>query len=97
MHIGSDSIVLATGSQVSTALGNETVILHFQKGSYFGLNEVGSAIWSRLQQPRTVRELCDAVLAEFEVDRERCRQDVLALLERLHSEGLIEIRDEPAA
>ena len=97
MNISSDSIVVATESQVSTALGAETVILHFDKGAYFGLNEVGTAIWGRLQQPQTVTQLCDAVLAEYEVEPEKCQNDVLNLLEKLHSEGLIEVRSEPGS
>jgi len=95
MDIRRDSIVTATNSQVSTALGKETVILHFEKGAYFGLNEVGSTIWSRLQHPHTVQELCDAVLAEYDVEPERCFQDVVALLKRMHGEGLIEVRSGP--
>jgi Coenzyme PQQ synthesis protein D (PqqD) len=97
MKISSDSIVVATDSQVSTALGAETVILHFDKGSYFGLNEVGTAIWGRLHEPHMVSELCDAILAEYEVEPQRCQQDVLRLLEKLQDEGLIEVRSEPAA
>jgi hypothetical protein len=97
MSISHEAIVVATDSQVSTALGAETVILDFNKGSYFGLNEVGTTIWSRLNQPQSVRELCNAVLAEYEVDPDTCQRDVLMLLEELRKKGLIEVRGEPAA
>jgi hypothetical protein len=97
MKLSGDSIVVATNSQVSTVLGSETVILNFNQGAYFGLNEVGTLIWAELQQPRRVSDLCDAVLAEYDVEPEQCRQDIFRLLEKLHAEGLIEVRGGPAA
>jgi hypothetical protein len=32
-------------------------------------------------------------MAEYEVEPERCEADLLALLEKLRAEGLIEVRD----
>jgi hypothetical protein len=34
---------------------------------------------------------------EYEVDPERCVSDLVALLQRLAEEGLIEVRDETSA
>jgi Coenzyme PQQ synthesis protein D (PqqD) len=95
--MSTDSIVVATDSQVSCALNEETVILHFNKGAYFGLNEVGTAIWQQLQKPQSVGAIRDAIVAEYEVDQGQCESDVLRLLTKLHDEGLIEIRSGPAA
>lgn len=39
--------MVAVESQVSCQLDAETVVLHFDKGVYFGLNEVGTLIWIR--------------------------------------------------
>lgn len=97
MNISSNSIVVATDSQVSSALGDETVILHFNKGAYFGLNEVGSIIWQKLQQPQTVGSIREAILREYDVDADQCEHDVINLLRQLHEQGLIEVRSEPAS
>jgi hypothetical protein len=40
--------------------------------------------------------LRNALLEEFEVDEVRCEGDLLALLETMRSEGLIEIRGAAA-
>jgi hypothetical protein len=96
MRMSTDSIVVATESQVSCALNEETVILHFNKGAYFGLNEVGTAIWQQLQKPQSVGAIRDAIVAEFEVEQAQCESDVLSLLNKLHDEGLIEVRSGPA-
>jgi hypothetical protein len=53
-------------------------------------------VWRLLTVPRPVNELVDAVLAEFEVDRERCERDVVALLQEMAERGLVEVRNGTA-
>lgn len=97
MKISTNSIVVATNSQVSSALNEETVILDFNKGAYFGLNEVGTVVWQKLQEPHTVAAICDAIMAEYNVDERQCEHDVLRLLNKLSDQGLIEVRSGPAS
>jgi len=82
---------------VSSRLGDETAILHVGSGVYYSLNAVGARVWALLREPVVVEQLRDRLLAEFDVERERLEQDLGALLETLVAEGLIEVRDEPAA
>ncbi len=96
MTIDSRSVVVVSASQTSCELHGETVILDFNKGAYFGLDEIGTLIWQLLQQPHRVRALCDAVVAQYDVEPAVCEQDIVRLLERLHAEGLIDIRDSEA-
>jgi len=86
------SIVIATPEQVSCPLGEESAILNLKNTVYYGLNPVGARVWNLLQQPRTVGELRDVLLDEYEVDAGRCESDLLELLEKMRSEGLIEVR-----
>jgi hypothetical protein len=96
MTISENSIVVAVKSQVSCELDAEAVILHFDKGIYFGLNDVGTVVWSLIQNPRMVRELRDIIMREYEVSADQCERDLLALLEDLSKQGLIEVQDETA-
>lgn len=86
------SIVSAASEQVSCPLGDEAAILNLKNTVYYGLDPVGARVWNLLQQPKTVGELRDALLDEYEVDAGRCEIDLLELLEKLRSEGLIEVR-----
>jgi coenzyme PQQ synthesis protein D (PqqD) len=90
--ISTNSVVVAAPVQVSCAVGTETVVLHFNKGLYFGLDEVGSVIWNQLQSPRLVSEIRDAIVREYDVSPEQCERDLLALLQRLLEQALIEVR-----
>jgi hypothetical protein len=95
--ISTESIVTVTQVQISCEVNGEAVILHFDSGNYFGLNEVGTLVWKMMKQPRSVRELRDAILREYEVEPEQCERDLLGLLRELCERGLIEVRDLAAA
>jgi len=62
----------------------------------YSLNAVGVRIWNLIQEPRTMNEVRDILLQKYEVEPDRCECDLLALLEGLATEGLIEIKDEIA-
>ncbi len=91
MRITSDSTVVATPHQVSCTVHGEVVILQMSDGVYYSLDAVGARVWDRLQQPTTVRELCQLVLAEYEVEAERCERDLLVLLHDLAEASLIQV------
>lgn len=91
------SIVSATPEQVSCPLGDEAAILNLKNTVYYGLNPVGARVWNLLQQPRTIGELRDRLLDEYEVEAGRCESDLLELLEKMMSEGLILVRSAAGA
>jgi hypothetical protein len=88
-------VVLGTG-QVSCNLEGEEVILDLRTGVYHGLDPVGSHIWQLLHEERSVAELRDAVLAEFEVEEARCESELLTFLDELVTRGWIRVLDTPA-
>jgi hypothetical protein len=91
--LSASSNVVATKDQVSSDLAGEVAILHLQAGTYYGLDAVGARIWSLLQKPTTVGEIRDVIVHEYEVEPDRCENDLIALLQRLAHEGLIEVSD----
>ena len=89
--------VMVSSQQVSCPLGDEAAILNMKNSVYYGVNPVGATVWNLLKQPKTVAEIRDAILDEYEVEEKRCEQDLLTLLEEMRSEGLIEVRGETRA
>lgn len=88
------STIVAAQSQISCELADQVVILTLRTGMYYGLDPVGARIWHLIQEPRTVPELRDALLQEYDVEPERCERDLLILLEALAANGLIEVTDD---
>ncbi len=93
-HITEQTLVVAIAQQISCQLEGETVILHLQKGTYYGLNAVGSRIWELVQEPRRVEEIRAILLQEYDVDPERCTCELLALLRDLADQQLITVLQE---
>ena len=87
------STVVAAKEQTSCDLDGESVVLDMSSGKYYGLNSAGSAIWNLIQHPRTVRDIRDALVEEFEVDPQRCEEDLLAWLESMSDKELVKVVD----
>ena len=86
-----DSRVKAARDQVSADLQGEVAILYLVNGVYYGLEEVGARIWELIQEPRTVAEIRDSIVAEYDVLSAVAERDLLRLLQRLRAERLLEV------
>jgi hypothetical protein len=86
------TVVCATSNQVSSRVGDELVILDLDSCLYYSLDAVGARIFELLQQPTPLRAVADAMVAEFEVDPQTARTDLLALVDTLVAQKLVTAR-----
>ncbi len=91
------SIVVASTDQISSDLGDEVVILNLKSGVYHGLNEVGAKVWSFIQQAKSVKQISEMLLQEYDVDVEQCNSDLIVLLSDLLAAELISISNGTTA
>ena len=70
-------------------VGDETVILDLANGTYYGLDPVGARIWQLMAEGQTLTQVCELMLADFEVTREVIEHDVLALVQTLLEQQLV--------
>jgi hypothetical protein len=73
-------------------VGQESVILDLKTERYLGLDEVGTRMWTALIGSSSIQSAYETLVAEYEVDAERLRGDLQALLHRLVDNGLIQLR-----
>ena len=85
--------VTVSVNQISCEVDDESVVLNLEDGVYYGLNPVASRVWELAQESRTVQEIRDFLLAEYEIEEATCTKDLVDLLGQLHRWGLIELRD----
>lgn len=90
--LSASSIVGATRDHVSCSLGDEAAILNLKNTVYYGLNPVGTRVWDLVQQARSVSDIRDALLREYDVEAGECERDLLQLLQQMREQGLIEVR-----
>ena len=74
-------------------VGGEIVLLNIETGEYYGLNEVGSRIWTLFQEGQPVSQVLTTLLSEYDVFEEGLRSDVKQFLLQLQSKHIIEINE----
>ena len=74
---------------MEASLGDELVALDARAGQCFGFNDVATSIWRQLEQPKRFDQLRDALLADYEVEPDRCSVELAELLDDLVSKGLV--------
>jgi hypothetical protein len=96
MTLSPESIVVVSKDQMASDIAGETVILGLTAGRYYGLDAVGARIWQLIQTPTLVSDVERVIVSEYEVDPERCRQDLLSVLRKMIDAGLVEVRGDAA-
>jgi hypothetical protein len=70
-------------------VGGETVLLDLGSEEYFGLDAVGTRVWQLLSGGASVGQAIDALLEEYDVEREVLEGDVERLIGDLVAAGLV--------
>lgn len=65
------------------------MFMDLQTEEYFGLDQVGTAMYQALLDQGTVEGACDELLQQYDVARERLAADVEAFVTSLLERGLI--------
>ena len=91
MKIAFEQKITASPEALVSLIAGESVILNCQNEQYYGLDEIGTDMWTKLTSSPTIQSAYDALLQEYDVDAELLRNDICVLLENLTAQGLIEI------
>jgi hypothetical protein len=75
-------------------VGGESVLLNLKNERYFGLDDVGTRMWKALMAVDSIQAAYEMLLAEYDVEADRLRQDLDELIGKLMEQGLVEISGE---
>ncbi len=73
-------------------LDDELVLLNYDSETYFGLDDIGTQMWEVLCAAPSLEAGVQQLLDQFDVEPERLRADVTALVRRLIDGGLVELQ-----
>ena len=90
-QVSLESRVAIGGDVVCRELEGEAIILNLDSGTYFGLDSVGTRIWSLLQEYGSLRRTFELLEQEYDVEPERLKADILRLVEELRSNDLVRV------
>ena len=69
----------------------EAVLLNMQTGKYFGLDDVGTRMWTLLAEHGGLEPTFRTLSDEYDVTGAQLRQDLLRLVDELVSHGLLQV------
>lgn len=94
LNFSNHTVIHISNKQVSCDIDGESIILNLEDGLYYGLDPIGARIWGLIEEPKTVQQIQEILLEEFEVEPQVCMHDLQVLLQDLTNRRLIEVRDE---
>ncbi|MBS0560013.1 MAG: PqqD family protein [Proteobacteria bacterium] len=84
-----DRFVANLAAVAHEAFDEETVLINFERGTYFSLRGAAPAIWTLIQTPATVAEVAAGLAASAGPLPDGAEADIAAALDRLHQEGCV--------
>ncbi|MBA3765832.1 MAG: PqqD family protein [Acidobacteria bacterium] len=75
-------------------LEGESVLLNLQSEAYFGLDKVGSHMWSVLSTSDSIQAAYEILQDTYEIDGKELRQDLADLIAKLMEQELVEVSDK---
>jgi hypothetical protein len=90
-RIANLTIVSRSPSVLTAEIDSEVLMMSVEQEEYFGLDDVGSNIWKRLDPPCTFADLIDRLAADYDADRENIAEDVRALLATMAERGVVRL------
>jgi hypothetical protein len=90
-QISLQNMVAQIPGNIVSDMGGEKVMMNIDNGKYYNLGEIGGDIWTLIEKSISVQEVVEALLTEYQVEREDCVEQVLTFLQQLYNEKLINI------
>ena len=84
-----DTPLIRDPDLVAADMDGDLVMMSIDNGEYYGVGGVGPRVWELLESPRTIEQITAAIVDEFEVEAETCREDILGFIRQLLDMGLV--------
>jgi hypothetical protein len=94
MELSGSTVITVNKDYVYCNVEDEMVLLGMEDGIYYGLNPVGAFVWEQITEPKTIDQVRDAILDEYDVGKEECERDLFELLREMTAKGLVEIKED---
>lgn len=83
------TVISRSPAVLAAEVDGEIVMMSIAEGRYFGLDDIGSDIWRRLDPPCSFGELVERLAADYDADRETIAADVRVLLLRMAEHDVV--------
>jgi len=70
-------------------IGDETIVLSLPTSRYFTIGGVGTRVFELLTEDRSIEELVEVIVGEYEIDADVARRDIESFLDKLRDAQLL--------
>ncbi len=89
--IADATLISRSPSVLAAEVDSEIVMMSIEKGCYFGLDDIASDIWRRIEPACSFAALVDSLAADYDSDRETIARDVRTLLEGMAAQDAVRL------
>jgi hypothetical protein len=86
-----DTLLFRDPDLVAADMDGDLVMMSIDHGEYYGVGGVGPRVWELLEQPITVAAITAVICDEFDVEEDRCREDINGFARQLLEMGLVKV------
>lgn len=87
--ISNTTVYRQTPDSAESVMAQETVLLHLANGTYYGLDETGTFVWSLLKDGASLAAILDAAHARYGVAQNVLEADISSFLADLIKHDLL--------
>jgi transcription antitermination factor NusG len=97
MSLTKDTVVRKNENIAFRKIAEEYILVPISRSiadvnSIYSLNEIGGFIWGLLNGRRSVEEVCNEIVREYDVNSDEAREDVEVFLQQLVEIGAIRVK-----
>ena len=87
-----DCIVTRNNDIIHTEIDDDVVVMDIAQNTYFGLTEVGQKVWSLIETPCSIADICDELMRLYNVEKAQCIEDIVELLDNMQANDLVQLK-----
>jgi len=92
-----NSIIQRDTEVIAAEADQDLIMVSIASGYYYGISNVAREIWDAIESPKRISDLIHDLTTTYDIDRPSCEDQTLSFLETLLKEGLVRVKDGPAA
>ena len=87
------SVISRNPEIIHSAMDDEVVMMSVDQGLFFGIDAIGTHIWTLLETPLKVEVLIEKLMAHYNVEQAVCENDTLLFLNDMLGRKVILVSD----
>ncbi|CAA0104380.1 Coenzyme PQQ synthesis protein D [BD1-7 clade bacterium] len=84
-----DTMISRNPELIVSQIDGEFLMMGIENNAYYHLNEIGSAIWSLLEDTQSIKTICQSLTQSYRVDIETCEKDIVPFIGELVNENVL--------